>query len=157
MATIRKKRSKYQALVSKKNIKLISKTFTLKEDAEKWAKEIGVNIEKGFYQNNSSSKSITLKAILKKYRDKVSVNKKGHYIDKYKIDKLCRFPLVKSTLDKLSPLQLSSFVDEIKKILKKEEKTKQIENFILFDRHFHHVGGYIAITILYLIWALNKI
>jgi|FLOH01.1.fsa_nt_gi uncharacterized membrane protein len=44
-----------------------------------------------------------------------------------------------------------------KKILKKEEKTKQIENFSLFDRHFHYVGGYISITILYLIWALNKI
>jgi uncharacterized membrane protein len=44
-----------------------------------------------------------------------------------------------------------------KKILKKAEKTKQIENFSLFDTHFHYVGGYIAITILYLIWALNKI
>lgn len=43
-----------------------------------------------------------------------------------------------------------------KNILKKEEKTKQMEPYGLFDRHFHFVGGYIVITILLLWWLINK-
>jgi hypothetical protein len=83
MATIRKKRNKWQVLIRKRNIKAISKTFILKEDALKWAKEVEVNIEKGLYQDNSSARSITLKQVLEEYRDKVSIHNKGHYIDKY--------------------------------------------------------------------------
>ena len=114
MATIRKKRNKWQVLIRKRNIKAISKTFILKEDALKWAKEVEVNIEKGLYQDNSSARSITLKQVLEEYRDKVSIHNKGHYIDKYKINKLCRYPLAQLTLANLSPLKLSEFIDGLK-------------------------------------------
>ena len=43
-----------------------------------------------------------------------------------------------------------------KNILKKEEKTKQMEPYSFFDRHFYFVGGYIVITILFLWWLINK-
>jgi len=44
-----------------------------------------------------------------------------------------------------------------KKILEKEEKSKQIEVFSLSDRHFYYVKGYLVITVLFLFWYFNKV
>ena len=48
MATIRKKRGKWQVLIRKKFHTPISKTFVTKEDADKYAREIEAQIDKGF-------------------------------------------------------------------------------------------------------------
>lgn len=141
MATIRKKRNKWQVLIRKRNIKAISKTFILKEDALKWAKEVEVNIEKGLYQDNSSARSITLKRILEEYRDKVSINNKGHYIDRYKINKLCKDPLAQLTIANISPLKLSEFVDKFKKKFHPSTVNKYISLISLSYKYAEKILG----------------
>ena len=114
MATIRRRRRKWQVIIRRKNTKTISKVFTLKDDAEKFAKETEVKLEQGLYQNVSSSNAVTLKDVLEQYRDKVSIKNKGHYIDRYKIDKLCRLPIASLTLAQLTPLKLTDYMDDCK-------------------------------------------
>ena len=57
MATIRKIRSKWQVLIRKHNLKSIYKTFILKEDAVRWAKETEVKVEQDLYKDLMSTRS----------------------------------------------------------------------------------------------------
>ena len=109
MATIRKIRNKWQVLIRKQKFKPVYKTFILKEDAIKYARETEVNIEKGLYKDLTPARSTTLKQVLIQYRDTVSVHKKGHEIEKYKIDKLSKYSISNNNIAELTPLKLMEF------------------------------------------------
>ena len=78
MATIRKLRGKWQAMIRRKFAKPIYKTFTLKEDAYKWARQIETDIEKGIFQDTNEAHKVTLRTILLEYKDKGSILKIGY-------------------------------------------------------------------------------
>ena len=109
MATIRKIRNKWQVLIRKNNLKPIYKTFILKEDAVKWSRETEVKIEQGLYKDLAPARTTTLKEVLIQYRDTVSIHKKGYEIEKYKINKLSKYPISNNTIADLSALKLSEF------------------------------------------------
>ena len=109
MATIRKIRTKWQVLIRKNNLKPIYKTFILKEDAVKWSRETEVKIEQGLYKDLAPARSTTLKEVLIQYRDTVSIHKKENEIEKYKINKLSKYPISNNTIADLSALKLSEF------------------------------------------------
>jgi lipopolysaccharide export LptBFGC system permease protein LptF len=50
MATLRKRFGKWEVRVRRCSNKTLSKTFLEKADADKWAREAEVKIEKGFYR-----------------------------------------------------------------------------------------------------------
>jgi len=112
MATIRKIRSKWQVLIRKHNLKPTYKTFILKEDAVKWSRETEVKIEQGLYKDLTPARSTTLKEVLIQYRDTVSIHKKGYEIEKYKINKLSKYPISNNTIADLSALKLSEDMKE---------------------------------------------
>ena len=116
MATIRKVRSKWQVLIRKHNLKPIYKTFILKEDAVRWARETEVKIEQGLYQDLTLAKTTKLKDVLVQYRDRVSVNKKGYDQERYKINKIIRSDIADKTLSQLTPLILFEFIEQQKKL-----------------------------------------
>ena len=66
MATFRKRGSKWQVLIRRKDAPHISKHFTTKEAATEWSRETEVNIEKGLYANTSYSQRMTLREHLAK-------------------------------------------------------------------------------------------
>ena len=68
MATFRKRGSKWQVLIRRKDAPHISKHFSTKEAAVEWSRETEVNIEKGLYANVSHSQRITLRELLAEYR-----------------------------------------------------------------------------------------
>ena len=78
MATIRRRNNKWQVIIRKDNFKIIYKTFFLKEDATRWARDTEVKIEQGLYQDLTLAKTTKLKDVLAQYRDRVSINKKGY-------------------------------------------------------------------------------
>jgi hypothetical protein len=51
MATFRNRHGKWQARVARKGIKPISKSFQNKQDAERWARQVEADIDKGSYTN----------------------------------------------------------------------------------------------------------
>ncbi|MDG1687428.1 MAG: site-specific integrase [Gammaproteobacteria bacterium] len=75
MPSIRFRNSKYQVLVRMNGIS-ISKTFTKKSDAQKWAKCAEVAIESGRYKRELT---LTVKEALATYKDKrISHDKRSH-------------------------------------------------------------------------------
>jgi integrase len=115
MATIRKIRTKWQVLIRKHNLKPIYKTFILKEDAVKWSRETEVKIEQGLYKDLTPARSTMLKEVLIQYRDTVSIHKKGYEIEKYKINKLSKYPISNNSIAELSALKLSEFKEYLMK------------------------------------------
>ena len=112
MATFSKRYNNWHARVRKNN-KVITKTFSLKKNAIRWAKEIELKIEKGIFEDISQANSISLKEILQEYLSQVTMEKKGWSAEKYKINKLCRHDIAKTKLARLTPLLILKFRDEI--------------------------------------------
>ena len=116
MATIRRRNNKWQVIIRKDNFKIIYKTFILKEDAVKWARDTEVKIEQGLYQDHTLAKTTKLKDVLIQYRDKVSINKKGYEQEHYKINKVIRSDIGDKTLSQLTPLVLFEYIEQQKKL-----------------------------------------
>ena len=112
MATFRRRMGKWEVRVRRYSNKTISKTFIQKEDAHKWARETETQIEKGLYEDLSQANSITLNELMQTYYRDITVTKLGCKQEKYKIDKLCRQPIAKLKLAKLTPMQVRKFQDQ---------------------------------------------
>ena len=111
MASYRKRNGKWSARVRLNKQRQISKTFILKEDAIKWARECEVKIQKGLIEDLNQADQITLKELLQSYKKNETIKKKGFKEESYKIDKLCRHEIVNTKLSKLTVLKLREFRD----------------------------------------------
>ena len=67
MATFRKRLGKWEVRVRRYSNATLSKTFLEKADADKWAREVEVKIEKGLYEDLSQANTITLRELLQTY------------------------------------------------------------------------------------------
>lgn len=77
MARIRQRGdSSYQAEVRKKGHAPVTKTFTYREDAVKWAKRIEVEIERGLYIPRKEAESTTFADLAKNFKEDFAPN---HY------------------------------------------------------------------------------
>ena len=64
MAYIRRKRKKWQVLIRKRFAKNIAKTFVLKEDAERYARETEAKIDKGIFVTYEEAQKTKLGELL---------------------------------------------------------------------------------------------
>lgn len=76
MATIRKMRNKWQAIVRLKGHKPKSKSFTLKSDAASWAKAIEVEIQKGIFVDTYRAEAMTVSIAIHQYLDSLKDKRK---------------------------------------------------------------------------------
>ena len=77
MATFRKRLGKWEVRVRRYSNATLSKTFMEKADADKWAREVEVKIEKGLYEDLSQANTITLRELLQTYYKDVTTTKLG--------------------------------------------------------------------------------
>jgi prophage DNA circulation protein len=76
MATYRKRSGKWHMEIRKKFHKPISKTFALKEDAEKYAREIESKIDQGILTTYDEAGKTILRDLLERYRLEITAKKK---------------------------------------------------------------------------------
>ena len=116
MASIYKRNGKWRVEIRKKSSKGIHKSFIVKDDAIRFARETEVKIEQGLYQDLTLAKTTKLKDVLAQYRDRVSINKKGYEQERYKINKIIRSDIADKTLSQLTPIVLFEFIEQQKKL-----------------------------------------
>ena len=116
MASIYKRNGKWRVEIRKIGSKGIHKSFIVKDEAIRFARETEVKIEQGLYQDLALSKTTKLKDVLAQYRDRVSVNKKGYDQERYKINKIIRSDISDKTLSQLTPIVLFEFIEQQKKL-----------------------------------------
>jgi integrase len=77
MATVRMRKSGWwQAIIDRKGYPMQSKTFEFKEDAQKWARDIESQIDKGIFSDRSEAERMTLHDLIERFKKEFAPN---HY------------------------------------------------------------------------------
>ena len=113
MATIRKKRGKWQVLIRKKFHTPISKTFVTKEDADKYARETEAKIDKGIFVTYEEAQKTKFGELLERYRTEITSKKKSNETEDYKIKYLQTLPIADSYLISITPTKIAKLRDAL--------------------------------------------
>ncbi len=104
MATFRKRNGKWQVQIRVTGTRPINRTFIKKEDAQRWARDTEAQIQRGEHeQGREELKRLTLGDLVKRYRDTVTVRKRGCANETIVLNALLRQPFAQSPLATVSP------------------------------------------------------
>jgi integrase len=112
LATLRKRSNgRWQARVRKAN-QSITKTFINKADAERWAKQVEVEMQKGSYTNLVLTERTTFAEIIERYITEVLPTMRGGKADYIRLKALARRPIAKLNMVALTPQKIAQHRDE---------------------------------------------
>lgn len=112
MATFRNRSGKWQARVQIQGHTPLSKTFINKVDAERWAKQVEVEIQKGSYTNLLLAERTTFAEIIERYISEVLPTMRGGKSDFIRLKALARRPIAKLNMVSLTPQKIAQHRDE---------------------------------------------
>jgi integrase len=113
MATIRVHRGKWQAIVRRVGYPQKSKSFISKAHAVKWARQIETNLDMGIVQVDPRILDETsVGDLLVKYRETVTINKKGHASESKRIDSFLKQTWASLRLRKVTSGIFSHYRDQ---------------------------------------------
>ena len=111
MANIAKRSGKWRVLIRRKYTKPISKTFHMKEDAEKYARETEGKIDKGFLVSYEEAQKTKFSELLERYRLEITSKKKGAKVEDYKIKYLQTLSVCDNYLISITPTKIAKLRD----------------------------------------------
>ena len=85
MASFRKRNNRWEVRVRRSGQPAQTKTFTLKSDAQQWARETEIALERGELLQNPRANSITLEDAVKRYLAEVAIHHKGVGSERYRL------------------------------------------------------------------------
>ncbi len=118
MATISNRNNKWQARVRRLGQPTITKTFLIKQDAEKWARSIEIDLDRGTYINKSIAEKTQFKDILQQYLINVIPNMRSSKDEAIRVRRLMKHPIAQYNMAELSPKHVADFRDERLKVIK---------------------------------------
>lgn len=102
MATIRSRSNRWQAIVKRKGHPILTKTFDLKKEAEKWARQQELLMDSGRWVDQSEAEQTTLKALLDRYAKEVSTTKRGSKAELNRLELLKKSSIAKYSLNAIN-------------------------------------------------------
>ncbi len=91
MATIRDKGPyQWHVQVRRKGYPIQTRTFRYKAEAEKWARDVESEMDRGIYIDRSAAEQTTFYDVLIRYRDEVVPEHRGAEVEKIRIDALVK-------------------------------------------------------------------
>ena len=118
MASFRFRNNRWQARVQRKGQKDLAKSFLNKPDAEKWARSIEIEIDRGTYINTDYAQKTLFKEILQKYLDDVAPHMRSADNQIVRVRKLMKHPIAEVNMAHLSPKHMADYRDERLKEIK---------------------------------------
>jgi len=113
MATVRINRGKWQAIVRRTGYPQQSKSFVSKINARKWARRKEAELDAGVIQTDTRIlDKTTVSDLLQRYRETVTVNKKGHASENKRIDIFLRQPWARNKLISVTSGTFSHYRDQ---------------------------------------------
>jgi integrase len=112
MASLRQRRGKWQARVIRDGYPDQTKTFESKADAEKWARSVESDIDKGQFVNVSEAQRTTLGDLIARYLVEVTPLMKGATEDTIRLKAIMRKPIARWSMANLSAARIAAFRDE---------------------------------------------
>lgn len=112
MASFRQRNNRWQVRVRRLGFPDQVRTFTLRQDAEKWARSIESDIDRGQFANVTLAQQTTLSDLIQKYLVEVLAAQKSFPVELFRLNALCRRPIAKWSIANLTPSRLAEYRDE---------------------------------------------
>ena len=141
MATFRNRSGKWQARVQIQGHSGLSKTFTNKADAERWAKQVEVEIQKGSYTNLVLAERTTFAEIIERYITEVLPTLRGGKADFIRLKALARRPIAKLNIVALTPQKIAQHRDERLKEIAPATVIRELSYFSSIINHARREWG----------------
>lgn len=117
MASIRNRKGVWQARITRKGQTSVSKSFLSKQDAERWARQIESEIDRGTYTNTSLAERTLFKDIIERYIQEVTLQTRSMKEDRYRLGAMMRHWIGGLTMIQLTPAKVAQYRDERLKIV----------------------------------------
>ncbi len=130
MASIRKRKGKYEVQVRRKGFASACRNFHKKADAEEWARFMETRADRG--ELPTPLKTLdrhTVREILERYRDEISIKKRSYNTERHVIGSFLRQPIADYTLTKITFADFSSY--QKKRLIAVKPGTVNRELFII--------------------------
>ena len=135
MPYVRKRGSKWQAIVRKKGRQPRTRTFLKKGDATTWATQIHQEMDRPTVMNAEEVLAGTrLADLLKRYRDTVTPTKRSQRVETYRIDFLLRQPMAKLPLTELSTGVFAAYRDKRLKMVGRQRVLHELNTLSVILR-----------------------
>ena len=113
MATIRNRNGRWHVQVRRSGTRSVNRIFTLKSDAQLWAREQERAIElDGYEKPNKELLDNTLSDLLKRYESEITPSKKSYHVERHYFELLRRQPFANLSLKKLRASDTQNWIDE---------------------------------------------
>ena len=109
MASITKRGNKWQVRICRKNSPTICKTFTLLKDAQTWAKNIELQLERG---DAIGRETVLLGTLIERYLASVAPSKKGYKQEIPRLHAWLRQPVAKREAAGIKPADIATYRDK---------------------------------------------
>ena len=107
MAAFGNRHGNWQPRVARKGIKPISKSFHGKQDAERGARQVEADSDKGSYTNVALAERILLKDVIERYTQEVTLQTRSTKEDCYRLDAMVRHWISSLTMIQLTPAKVA--------------------------------------------------
>ena len=112
MASFRQRGGKWQARVIRDGYPDQAKTFETKADAEKWARSVESEIDKGQFVRVNEAQRTTLGDVIARYLVEVTPSMKGATEDTIRLKAIMRKPIARWSMANLSATRVAAYRDE---------------------------------------------
>jgi integrase len=112
MATIRQRSGSWQAIIKRKGYPAQARTFALRKDAEKWARQHEREMDTGHWQDRTEAEQTTLKDLLERYAREVSPTKRGADVEIIRLQALGKSTLARCAVASITGQALAGWRDK---------------------------------------------
>ena len=111
MASFRQHGNRWQARVRRQGYPDITKSFQGRQDAERWARSVESDIDRGSYVSHTEAQKTTLADLIQRYMAEVLPSMKGAPEDSIRLKAICRRPICKNSIAALTPAKVAEYRD----------------------------------------------
>lgn len=112
MASLRQHGKGWQARVRRQGYPDITKSFQSRQDAERWARALEFEIDKGQFVSISEAQRSTLGDLIARYLTEVTPSMKGATEDTIRLKAMMRKPIAQWSMANLSAARIAAYRDE---------------------------------------------
>ena len=141
MATLRNRKNKWQARVRRSGQPDVTKTFFTKIDAERWARSIETEIDRGTYLNTNYAQKTLFKDLIQQYLKEVTPTLRSAPEDTYRLKKMMRKPISQLNLVELTPQRIANYRDERLKEVKPNTVIRELAYISSMINHARREWG----------------
>jgi len=135
MASLRLRGDRWQARVTRVGHAPVVRSFVTKQDAERWARSIEIEIDRGSFVNPGAAQKITVADLIGRYMREVTPLTKSAKEDSFRLAALRRHRMCKVSVSSLTASAVAAYRDERLKVVSPGSVIRELANLSSIINH----------------------